>query len=264
MRQFFNPDEPVSYAYLQVSLNRYTFASQFTGDKVVLDVGCGAGYGSSYLARNAKRVIGVDISKEAVDCAREHYPKDGLDFITADATKLPFPRGSFDVVVAFEVLEHVKEYESLLRECKRVTKNGGMFICSTPTKEFMSPGSGKPASAAHFREFYVSEFCQLLAELSNDVTFYGQLHCNWINKTKARIQKRIAKRIAEIMGCVPMGKQFKSFIKKFMRDYKDMILSELKEGDFDKLLDRKYQPVPLQSRLTPNCIIAVLRVRQRE
>ena len=62
---------------------RYKFADSFCRDKVVLDVGCGAGFGTVLLANMAKKVIGVDVSPEAVDYARTRFSKGNLDFMQA-------------------------------------------------------------------------------------------------------------------------------------------------------------------------------------
>src|SRR5262249_24097621 len=99
----------VSVDLLNEHMARYQFALRLARGKRVLDAGCGAGYGSAELARVAEQVTGVDIAGDAVEYAREHYQAANLQFQEGSVTRLPFPEGSFDLVVAFEVIEHLED-----------------------------------------------------------------------------------------------------------------------------------------------------------
>jgi SAM-dependent methyltransferase len=85
-------------------------------NKRVLEVGSGAGY----LQDVVKDYTGLDISPSA----RRHYHK---PFVAASATEMPFQPGSFDVIWTINVLEHVPNPESMLREMRRVLKPGGLL-----------------------------------------------------------------------------------------------------------------------------------------
>jgi len=150
---------PIPYATYQRHVNRYIFASKFVRNKSVLDIGCGPGIGARYwLSKGAKRVMGVDISEEATRDAREWNKEiNGADFTVVDAQALPFSNDSFDVVIALDVIEHLKTPDKLLRECRRVIKEGGIFICSTPNKQVTTPLFKKPGNPHHVREFYTEE-----------------------------------------------------------------------------------------------------------
>src|SRR5256885_10726930 len=87
--------------------HRYLFAATFAASKDVLDAACGEGYGSSWLARHARSVIGLDLDAPTVAHARATYPTPNLRFETGSVVAMPFPDASFDCAVSFETLEHL-------------------------------------------------------------------------------------------------------------------------------------------------------------
>src|SRR5690606_5658101 len=90
-----------------IHLARYACVIPFVKDKVVLDVACGEGYGSALLKLyGAARVVGVDISNEAIDKARSTFSESGAEYIVSDVAELEslFPAGSFDVIVSIETI----------------------------------------------------------------------------------------------------------------------------------------------------------------
>jgi 2-polyprenyl-3-methyl-5-hydroxy-6-metoxy-1,4-benzoquinol methylase len=169
---------------------RYRFASTYVHDAFVLDAGCGCGYGSYYLSENgAKRVVGIDISDEAVKFAKSHYAKDNLQFERMDATKLLFKSNVFDAVVSFEVIEHVRHYENFVGELSRVLEMGGILIVSTPNKKFSSlPNCETPTWKWHVKEFYSWELEHVLKKYFRQVKILGQ---QIINQQFLREQERL-------------------------------------------------------------------------
>jgi ubiquinone/menaquinone biosynthesis C-methylase UbiE len=160
---------------------RYAFAARLARQKKVLDIGCGAGYGSAELARVAAHVTGVDSSEEAIAFARENYVSSNLAFQPASATALPFPDASFDLVVAFELIEHLAEFRSLLSESRRLLMPGGQFVVSTPNKKYYSETrSISGPNPFHLHEFAFDEFRQTLSGCFPHVSFFLQNHTNAI------------------------------------------------------------------------------------
>jgi SAM-dependent methyltransferase len=120
-------------------LHRYFLARELCRGLDVLDVASGEGYGSALLAQTAASVIGVDLSKKAVDHAANSYNLANLSFKVGDARELPIEDGSLDVVVSFETLEHFFEHNQFLAEVKRVLRPQGRLIISSPERDVYSP-----------------------------------------------------------------------------------------------------------------------------
>jgi len=97
----------------------------------VLDVGCGAGFLSNHLAREGFTVTGIDSSQASIDVASRHDETGKARYLLGDASRLPFPDGSFDVVCAMDFLEHVEEPAAIVAEMARVLKPGGAFFFHT-------------------------------------------------------------------------------------------------------------------------------------
>lgn len=151
-------------------MSRYMFLNGIIRNKILLDAGCGAGYGAHFLTTHgAKSVTAMDISMEAVAYARRNYPADGLHYIRADIRAMPLSGSSFDCVAAFEILEHIAEHPEFLEEIKRVLKPGGYLVVSTPDIEtYRSP------NAFHRKELTTSQFIDLMKVYFRHVTLFFQ------------------------------------------------------------------------------------------
>lgn len=104
----------------------------------VLDLGCGAGLLSNYLARRGHAVTGIDTTAENLAVARDHDPTGRVDYRCGDALALPFPDGSFDVVCAMDLIEHVEDPDRLVAEASRVLAPGGLFFFHTFDRNWLS------------------------------------------------------------------------------------------------------------------------------
>ncbi|MGA1839391.1 MAG: glycosyltransferase [bacterium] len=161
-------------------LYRYIFAKEFIKDKVVLDVACGTGYGTEFLNENkAKIVVGADICFETITYAKNFFFNPL--YLQTDAVQLPFRDNVFDVVVSFETIEHLIEYENFLKEIKRILKKSGIFIVSTPNKSNYQAIGSDGKNPFHFKEFYLDEFNSLLKKYFYNIDTYGQ-NCNQLYK----------------------------------------------------------------------------------
>ncbi len=156
---------------------RYAFASRLARGKRVLDAGCGAGYGSAELARTAVSVVGVDFAAEAVEFARANYVEANLAFEQASCSVLPHGAAAFDLVVAFEVIEHLADWREFLREVRRVLAPDGQFIVSTPNRLYYTESRGiEGANPFHVHEFDFEEFRAELGAVFPHVALYLENH----------------------------------------------------------------------------------------
>jgi len=158
---------------------RYLFASRLAARKRVLDIACGAGYGSDCLAQSAAAVTAIDVSPQAASAARLSYPAENISFLAADARCLPFPDASFDLVVAFEVIEHLEDPHALLAEARRLLAPGGQLVISTPNRLYYAETrkiSGP--NPYHVHEFEFDEFRGSLESVFPSVTLFLQNHAD--------------------------------------------------------------------------------------
>ena len=154
-------------------MHRYALLKPLVAGRKVLDAACGEGYGSDMLAQWADHVTGVDIDAQSVAHARARYTKENLQFVESNVLKLPFEDNSFEVVVSFETLEHLAEHQELLEEFKRVLKDDGYLVISTPDKAEYSDKTGFD-NAYHVKELYKDEFKALLDPYFSHQQWFGQ------------------------------------------------------------------------------------------
>jgi len=153
------------------NMSRYRFiAPQVSGR--CLDLGCGRGYGFSYLQEKCTSCTGLDLSEDFLREARAQYP--GVQFIHQNAEKLPFEDQSFDSITSFEVIEHIQDDKAFLREIKRVASPRAVIAISTPNRRVASGEGKRPLNRFHVREYEPEEFRRLLQSIFGEVVLYGQ------------------------------------------------------------------------------------------
>lgn len=138
-------------------VSRYVLAaSKIRPGDIVVDAACGLGYGTAVLAACSPGAcfIGVDIDAESVNYANANYAADNpaLSYQACDVTKLSFLEDhSVDMVVSFETIEHVPDYDIFLAEVNRVLKRDGRFIGSVPN--LWCDETGNDPNPYHFHVF---------------------------------------------------------------------------------------------------------------
>jgi 2-polyprenyl-3-methyl-5-hydroxy-6-metoxy-1,4-benzoquinol methylase len=174
----------------------YRFAASLACDKRVLDAGCGEGFGTQTLADVAREVVGVDYSDDAIDSARGNWHRANLSFRVEDLTAAPSEATAFDLVLSFQVIEHIADEMPYLRGlCSRVAP-GGTLIITTPN--ILMSFSENPF---HVREYRAEEFEALLRRVFGSVEIRG-VHGN--DKVRAFDRGRKAA-VERILRLDPLG-----------------------------------------------------------
>lgn len=183
---------------VQQQLARLMFASTHMElkDKRILEFGCGEGLNCDFLASKAASICGFDLSESCVLLARERYPH--IQFLSADGCdpQLDISAGSWDVVVSFEVLEHVPDMRAFLRNLRRHIKADGVVFLSTPNRDIFSLGhEPSPINREHLKELNFNEFQHVLQCEFSKIEIWGQKFKNpellsaWSDDTKKKISQ---------------------------------------------------------------------------
>jgi 2-polyprenyl-3-methyl-5-hydroxy-6-metoxy-1,4-benzoquinol methylase len=164
---------PKSLLY-KTSLDRYKFAGKYTAGKNVLDIACGSGYGSAYLAEKASSVFGVDVDRETIEYCKHKYLQKNLHFLQIEKDQMMEEfKNRFDVVVSFETIEHISDYNKFLYILNTYLKNNGILILSTPNNfRHINP----PENRFHVYEFDILELFEILKGIFNGyhIGIFGQ------------------------------------------------------------------------------------------
>lgn len=161
-------------------LHRYSIVNEYIGNKIVLDIACGEGYGSNIMSETAEFVYGVDIDQSTIEKASKKYKRQNLKYSQGDATNIPLEDNSVDVVISFETIEHHDQHEKMMAEIKRVLKPNGITIISTPDKLYYSD-IPKFANKFHVKELYKEEFSTLICTYFSKVQMLRQKYSDGVS-----------------------------------------------------------------------------------
>lgn len=129
---------PIALLRAENALRNPWLAKTIPPQSKVLDIGCGAGFLTNFLARLGHTVYGVDLSSKSLDVARSQDSTGSVHYQVGNGTTLCFEDNSFDVVAAMDLLEHVEDPEKVVAEATRVLKPGGLFFFHTFNRNFLS------------------------------------------------------------------------------------------------------------------------------
>jgi SAM-dependent methyltransferase len=151
----------------------------------VLEAGCGEGYGADLIAGVARRVTALDYDEATVAHVRARYPR--VEVVHGNLADLPLDDASVDVVVNFQVIEHLWDQPQFVRECARVLRPSGLLMVSTPNRITFSPGRDTPINPFHTRELNADELTQLLVDAGfASVSMSGVFHGSRLTDMDAR------------------------------------------------------------------------------
>jgi SAM-dependent methyltransferase len=208
-------------------------APRCTG-REVLEAGCGEGYGADLIAGVARRVVAVDYDAAAVAHVRGRYPR--VEAMRANLAELPLPDSSIDVVVNFQVIEHLWDQAQFVAECARVLRPRGLLMVSTPNRITFSPGRDTPINPFHTRELNADELAELLAGAGfADVSIGGLFHGPRLRQMDARhggsiIDAQIALALASDEGA-PWPPELAADVAAVTTDDFDIVGDGFDDGD---------------------------------
>ena len=134
-------------------LKAYYVAKDYVkGD--LLEIGCGEGRGVSLLHDKVASYSGLDKIEEVVDSLNREFPQ--ASFKQSVIPPLPYPDSSFDTVISFQVIEHIKDDKTYLKEIFRVLKPGGIALLTTPNIKL-----SLSRNPWHIREYTASQLTEL-------------------------------------------------------------------------------------------------------
>ena len=151
----------------------YKFAKDYLYNRNILDIGCGEGYGSYYLAGFTKNIMGIDYDKAVIDYAKTKYQKNNLQFYVMDIKNIGSLKEKFSGICSFQFIEHILDTKSLLSNIRNLLDADGIFICSTPNRKDASPATDKPLNKFHVKEYLWNEFAELLKIYFEKVEIFG-------------------------------------------------------------------------------------------
>ena len=143
--------------------NRYLWVQdKLNSNEVIIDAGCGIGYGSRILSKKCASVTSFDISNAAIDYANKYWKQSNIQFIQADLHLLELEPKSIDKIVAFEVIEHLAFPEVFIEKAYLGLKVGGSLYISVPNEDKIAHSI--ELNPFHFKHYRLDEITNLCKE----------------------------------------------------------------------------------------------------
>ena len=163
----------------------YIATPYFTGD--LLEIGCGEGRGIDLIEGKCQRYVAVDKNGPIIERLGTRYPWG--EFKQMDIPPLGgIADNTFDRVISFQVIEHIKNDKAYLQEIRRVLKPGGIALITTPNRKFTLT-----RNPWHEREYLAVELNALCREVFKQVEIKGiggnKKVMEYYNQNKASVQK---------------------------------------------------------------------------
>lgn len=159
--------------YLKHLFAYYFVKKEIPKGSFVLEVGCGEGYGTFLLTKEGFDVIGLDINEETINEASKKYQSKNCRFVCYDGKRIPFDDETFDVVISFQVIEHIHDDLGFVKEIHRVLKKGGKLFLTTPNRLYRLKPNEKPRNPFHIREYAPLDLQELLKKVFSDAEILG-------------------------------------------------------------------------------------------
>jgi len=213
---------------------RYGWAAAHAAGKQVLEVACGAGVGLGGLARVADRVVGGDIDPSNCATARATYwNRPRIEVLQFAAEQMPFPEGSFDVILLFEALYYLRSPELFFEEVHRLLRPSGVLLLSSVNRRW----KGFNRSPFSTRYFDCAELSSALAQAGFTVTVFGAFPetAGWSNRVTGLVRSTAVR-----LRLIPSTQKSKEWLKRIFYGGLQPIPADL---DLDPTALRALQPL---------------------
>ena len=171
----------------------WVFTKYDIKDKIILDFGCGSGYGAYLLSKKAKMVYGIDYSRQAIKYAKSKYQKENLRFFVANACSKEevfqiMDKNSIDIICSFDVIEHLEKYFDYLENICSLLKKNGFLIIGCPNRLQLFEWN-RNWNRYHFQEFSPYQLKKILELYFNDVVLVEQDFRDPLKREAIRISR---------------------------------------------------------------------------
>lgn len=153
---------------------------------LILDLGCGEGYGTKIISQYVKKIIGLDIEKETIEHASKKYQSKNCIFELYDGVKIPYKSNTFDAVISFQVIEHIQNDLNYISEVYKVLKKNGIFIVTTPNKIYRIKPGQKVWNRYHIREYSPNELREILKTEFSNIEIWGIQGCEEVQRIELK------------------------------------------------------------------------------
>jgi len=203
------PGEPVTSEQVARLCSRYHWARGYCAGKDVLEIACGTGIGLPYIAKAARSVKAGDASEEVYAILKQRLGE-RFEIRRFPAERIPYPDGSFDVVILFEAIYYLESPEAFVRECKRVLRAGGTVLVSTANKDLFD------FTPSLFAKVYygVVELASLFGGAGFAVEFFGDSPV--AQASVAQRVLRLVKMAATKLRLIPKTMRGKRLLKRLV------------------------------------------------
>jgi 2-polyprenyl-3-methyl-5-hydroxy-6-metoxy-1,4-benzoquinol methylase len=162
-----------SYCLSLIHRKAYSRAAEMADGLDVLDLGCNNGYGTMSIAKRCAKIIGVDVAAHAIEAAVATHAGPNIEYRLVDGSTLPFSAKTFDLVTSFQVIEHVADVEPYLREIRRVLRDTGKAVFTTPNRCIRLDAGMEPWNRFHVREYDAAALRETLSAVFPHVLLEG-------------------------------------------------------------------------------------------
>ena len=168
----------------------------------ILNIGCGTGRSSEYLSQFGE-VTSLEYDKF---CCEFTTAKTGLKIINGSITELPFSDNEFDLVCAFDVIEHVEDHKKGVEEMKRVCKNNGINLITVPA--FMNLWGEHDEINHHFRRYSLLEIKNLYKDATGNGSELFSTYFNFFLFTPILLFRKLSNLLKGILKRKGSGSDF--------------------------------------------------------